>query len=99
MRSHRRGDPAFTFDKTSSRERTQWPQCGHHGTLSLRKLDDGQNDDMATLRKRRAEEDAEASARTGRPPWNFTTSLRSGWTISDSLQTSPNMGDNRPGGG
>ena len=48
-------------------------QCGTHATSHLKWLDDGQRDDMATLRRRREMEDYEAAAATGRQPWDSST--------------------------
>ena len=39
-------------------------------TTALRKLDDGQNDDVAMLHRRRREEDAHAAIATNRKPWD-----------------------------
>ena len=39
-------------------------------TSSLRRLDDGQNDDIATLRRRRKMEELEATSVSGRPKWD-----------------------------
>ena len=49
-------------------------RCGTHSTLGLRRLDDGLSDlnSIATLRNRRAAEDAAAAAETHRPEWNAT---------------------------
>lgn len=46
---------------------------GDVATASLQKLNDGQNDDIAMLRRRRAEEAEEAASVTGRPVWDTST--------------------------
>jgi hypothetical protein len=47
--------------------------CSGHATAGLRMLPDGQSDDIATLHKRRAREDAAAAETTNRPTWDSTT--------------------------
>ena len=44
--------------------------CGSHATSSLRKLDDGQTDDIVTLRRRRKAEDEYYAEVTNRKPWD-----------------------------
>ena len=48
-------------------------RVGDVATASLQKLNDGQNDDIAMLRRRRAEEAEEAASVTGRPVWDTST--------------------------
>ena len=45
-------------------------RAGRPATLSLRKLDDGQNDSVADAYRRRVEEEALAAEITGRPAWD-----------------------------
>ena len=45
-------------------------QCGAHSTAGLRKLDDGQSDDIVKLRRRRQEEDQRFAFQTNRRPWD-----------------------------
>ena len=45
-------------------------RVGLPATAPLQRLDDGQNDDIATLRKRRMLEEKEATESTGRPKWD-----------------------------
>ena len=40
------------------------------GLASLQKLDDGQSDNVVTLRRRRIAEEEAAAVKTGRPPWD-----------------------------
>ena len=49
------------------------PRAGQHSTLHLKKLNDGQNDDIVMLRRRRVAEDQAAAAEHGRPIWDFST--------------------------
>lgn len=49
-----------------------YKRAGNVATAGLMKLNDGQNDDIATLRKRRVAEEAAAAVATGRPPWDST---------------------------
>ena len=56
---------------------------GNVATASLQRLDDGQNDDLAQLRRRRVAEASEAAAATGRPewdgsPWQYVPSVLKG---------------------
>lgn len=47
-----------------------YQRAGNVATASLKKLNDGQNDDIVTLRKRRVAEEEAAAVRTGRAPWD-----------------------------
>jgi len=49
-----------------------YKRAGNVATAGLMKLNDGQNDDIAILRKRRVAEEAAASVATGREPWDST---------------------------
>ena len=46
---------------------------GNVATASLQRLDDGQNDDRAQLRRKLAAEAREAATATGRPEWDGST--------------------------
>ena len=48
----------------------RFKRVGDVATNSLRRLDDGQNDDIAILRKRREEEEYEIAGFTGKPKWD-----------------------------
>jgi len=45
-------------------------RCGTHSTLSLRKMNDGQSDDIAMQRSRRLREEQELAEKTGRKGWD-----------------------------
>ena len=48
-------------------------RAGGHATSGLKWLDDGQRDDIVTLRRRREAEDFEAAKATNRPKWDSST--------------------------
>ena len=59
-------------ERTSHTMIGEGARCGDVATNGLRKLDDGQNDSVAMLHRRRKQEDEAAARSTGRDVWDST---------------------------